>query len=392
MQISLSSQMITVITIGFFQAFFFAFLALSKRKKEVADYILAALFFLLCYQLAVNFVMASEYRQRFPHLIGTEGSVSLLYGPLLFFFIKNYISEKRTFKLKYLLHFIPFLYDHIYNMFVFYPKSGDEKIQDLLEIMAGKPDFELSISLLLYSLSPLIYCVWSLSVLRVHRKNLKKLYSFTSEKLQLDWLWILTWSMLIVGTISLILNFIIVFFDVADWVQLRLLMLSAAAVWVFFLGYYSVRKTPFYRSYHIDGIDTLEIDEIENDRDKYERTRLKDDDIEAISAKLDHYLQIGKPYLNKNLTVGELADAIEVPAYQLSRLINAHYGQTFFELINTYRVKEVKKRFFDPKFSNLTLLGIAMECGFNSKASFNRIFKQLTNQTPTEYIKTKKVA
>jgi len=52
----------------------------------------------------------------------------------------------------------------------------------------------------------------------------------------------------------------------------------------------------------------------------------------------------------------------------------------------------VKKRFFDPQYSNLTLLGIAMECGFNSKASFNRIFKQLAGQTPTEYINTRKSA
>ena len=104
------------------------------------------------------------------------------------------------------------------------------------------------------------------------------------------------------------------------------------------------------------------------------------------------YLDESKPYLNKNLTIGEMADSIEIPAYQLSQLINDQLGQSFFEFINSYRVKEVKVRFFDSKFSNLTLLGIAMECGFNSKASFNRIFKQLTNQTPTEYIKTKKAA
>jgi AraC-like DNA-binding protein len=177
----------------------------------------------------------------------------------------------------------------------------------------------------------------------------------------------------------------------ADWVQLRLIILSVGAVWVFFLGYYSVRKTPFYRSYRIEGIDTLD-DEEETNSEKYEKTRLKEEEIEIISKKLNSYLLDEKPYLNKNLTIGELAEAIEVPAYQLSQLINGPLGQSFFELINSYRVEEVKKRFFDPKYSNLTLLGIAMECGFNSKASFNRIFKQLTNQTPTEYIKTKKAA
>ena len=383
--------MTPIIAIGFIQAFFFFILAMAKRKKETADYILAALFLLMCYHLFANFVMISEYRERLPHIIGTAGPISLLYGPLLYFFVQNYISRKNLLRPRHLLHFLPFVIDHIYNFFIFYRQSGSEKIMDLEEIIAGIPDFELRFSLMAYSLSPLIYSIWSVLVLRIHRRNLKKLYSFTSDHLKLEWLWILTWSMLVVGSISLILNSIIVFTDIADWVQLRMMILSVAAIWVFFLGYYSIRKTPFYRSYHIEGIDTLEIEK-EQVKDKYEKTKLKDDDAEEIRVKLDAYMESEKPYLNKNLTIGELAEAIDVPTYQLSQLINGHMLVSFFEFINSYRVNEVKHRFFDPKYSNLTLLGIAMECGFNSKASFNRIFKQLTNQTPTEYIKTKKVA
>jgi len=383
--------MTIIVIIGFIQAFFFFILALSKRKKEVADYILAVLFFLMCYHLGANYVMITDYKFKFPHIIGTSGPISLLYGPLLFFFIKNYISGKHIFKLKYILHFLPFIIDHIYNFIVFYRQPGSEKIMDLEEIIAGKPDFELSFSLLAYSLSPLIYSFWSVLVLRVHRKNLKKLYSFTSDLLKLEWLWILTWSMLVVATISLILNSIIVFSDIADWVSIRKMIMSVGAIWVFFLGYYSVRKTPFYRSYHIEGIDTLEMEK-EPVKVKYEKTKLKESEAETMTQKLVDFMKKEKPYLNKNLTIGELAEAIKVPTYQLSQLINGHIGQSFFELINSYRVKEVKKRFFEPKYANLTLLGIAMECGFNSKASFNRIFKQITNQTPSDYIKTKNAA
>lgn len=384
--------MITIIIIGFIQAAFFTVLALSKSRKETADYLLAALFLLLSYQLWVNFVMVTEYRNVFPHFIGTAGPNSFLYGPILFFFIRNYISKSHTFKPRHLLHLIPFLLDHVHNWFVLYPKSGAEKVQFLLNIMDGTPDLELSLTMLLHPISPLIYCIWSLSVLHLHRRNLRKFYSFTSANLQVEWLWILTWSMLIVGAICFILNSIIIFSHVADWVQLRLMILTAGAVWVFFLGYYSVRKTPFYRSYYIEGIDTLDHSKADQSGNKYEKTRVKDEDIQSIRTRLDQYLKFAKPYLNRNLTIGDLAEAIEVPAYQLSQVINGHLNQTFFELINSYRVNEVKQRFFEPRYSNLTLLGIAMECGFNSKASFNRIFKQLTNQTPTEYIKTKKVA
>jgi len=382
-----------IIIFGFIQAFFFAVLALSKKKKEVADYILALLFLLICYQLVVNYITVEpELREKYIFVVGTAGPVSLLYGPLLFFFLKNYISKNQRFKAKYLLHFVPFLLDHLDGYLKFYRQSKTEKLADIQEIIDGQPDADLSVFLLIRSIHPIIYCLWSISVLKVHRKNIMKLFSFTSERLTLDWLWYLTWSMLIVGFSAFILNVTIVFGDVADWVQLRMIIFVIGAFWVFFLGYYSVKKTPFYRSYHIEGFDTLEFDNISQQSEKYEKTRIKTDEIPELKKKLIAYMDDNAPYLNKNLSIGELAESIEIPTYQLSQLINDQLGKTFFEFVNAYRVEEVKKRFFDPQFSNLTLLGIAMECGFNSKASFNRIFKQLTNQTPTEYIKEKKAA
>ncbi len=384
--------MTIIITFGIIQAFFFAILALAKKRKETADYILAALFIILGLQLCINDVMFSDFRIEYPHLIGTAAPFTFVYGPLLFFFIKNYISESRSFKPKYLLHLIPFVLDHIHNYIFLYTLTGSQKLAELNEIVSGIPDYEDSTLIFLRTMSPLIYCVWSLNVLKVHRKNLKKLYSFTTDKLKLDWLWYLAWSMLIVSVLALTINAIIIFFDIADWIKLRMIIFSVVAVWVFLLGYYSIRKTSFYRSFCIEGIDTLELDDLSKQPEKYEKTKLKEEDIPGLKNNLLNFLKIHKPYLNQNLTIGELADSLDIPAYQLSQLINDKLGQSFFELINSYRVAEVKERFFDSKFSNLTLLGIAMECGFNSKASFNRIFKQFTGQTPTEYIKAREVA
>ncbi len=383
--------MITIIAIGFIQSAFFAALAFAKQQKQTSDYILGVLFVLICYHLGVNFVLVTDYRSQFPHLIGTQGSISLLYGPLLFFFVRNYIRTKRQFRYRYLLHLLPFLLDQLYHAWFFYPKSGEEKVQAVLDIMNGRPDSTLSISLLLYSLSPLIYSVWSVNTLKTHRQNLKKFYSFTSEKLKIDWLWTLTLSMMILSFIAVTLNSIIIFSHIANWIELRLIVISSGAAWVFFLGFYSIRKTPFYRSFHIEGLNTLDPDASNNSGDR-EQYRLADKDIEMIKRKLQDFLKMSRPYLNKNLTIGELAEAIDVPAYQLSIVINKHMKTSFFELINTYRIEELKQRFFEPRYSNLTLLGMALECGFSSKATFNRIFKQLTGQTPSEYIRQTKAA
>jgi len=99
-------------------------------------------------------------------------------------------------------------------------------------------------------------------------------------------------------------------------------------------------------------------------------------------------LEEERPYLQSRLTLQELASKLDLPAYQLSQLINREFGQNFFELINHYRVEEVKKKLADPAFQHLTYLGIALESGFNSKASFNRIFKKMTGKTPNEYRKS----
>jgi len=71
----------------------------------------------------------------------------------------------------------------------------------------------------------------------------------------------------------------------------------------------------------------------------------------------------------------------------LSQIINENFNRNFYDLINEYRVKEVKKCLSNQKYNNFTLLGIAYECGFNSKASFNGVFKKFTGLTPSEFKK-----
>jgi AraC-like DNA-binding protein len=126
-------------------------------------------------------------------------------------------------------------------------------------------------------------------------------------------------------------------------------------------------------------------------REKYEKTRLQDSAYEQYKNMLLDYMEREKPYLNQKLTIAQLAQQLDIPVHHLSQLLNEHLEQNFFEFINNYRIEEVKKLNADPASSNLTLIGIAMESGFSSKSSFNRIFKQFTGKTPSEYFKSEKI-
>jgi AraC-like DNA-binding protein len=92
-----------------------------------------------------------------------------------------------------------------------------------------------------------------------------------------------------------------------------------------------------------------------------------------------------KPYLDPDLTIGVLSEKVKIPDVRLSLLLNNEINRNFFDFINSYRIEEFKKQVKNPENNNLSLLGIALNCGFNSKATFNRVFKKYTEMTPKEY-------
>ncbi len=97
-----------------------------------------------------------------------------------------------------------------------------------------------------------------------------------------------------------------------------------------------------------------------------------------------------KPYLNPELNIFQLSDILNVKKHHLSQVINEKSGMNFFDFVNTFRVEEIKRNLADPSLKNLTLLGIGLESGFNSKATFNSAFKKFTGLTPSDFQKTLK--
>ncbi|NOY60505.1 MAG: helix-turn-helix transcriptional regulator, partial [Calditrichaeota bacterium] len=95
--------------------------------------------------------------------------------------------------------------------------------------------------------------------------------------------------------------------------------------------------------------------------------------------------QTQKPYLISDLTLPQLANMLHISAHNLSEILNTYMQKNFFDFINHYRVEEVKNKLSDPKTQHLNILAIAFDAGFNSKTSFNTIFKKYTGQTPSQF-------
>jgi len=104
--------------------------------------------------------------------------------------------------------------------------------------------------------------------------------------------------------------------------------------------------------------------------------------------RLEDYTQKEKPYLDANLTVDKLAAQTHIPRHYLTQILSEQLNKNFYLYINEYRINKVKQLLEETETQNMTLLEVAYESGFNSKSTFNSIFKKITNMTPTQYKKS----
>jgi AraC-like DNA-binding protein len=106
-------------------------------------------------------------------------------------------------------------------------------------------------------------------------------------------------------------------------------------------------------------------------------------------AKLLQLMAEAQPWLEPELTLAELAHRLRTNTSLLSHVINTGCGQNFNDFVNRYRVAEAERKLQDPRLAHYSLVGIALESGFNSKSTFNRVFKKLTGRTPGEVARPK---
>jgi len=108
---------------------------------------------------------------------------------------------------------------------------------------------------------------------------------------------------------------------------------------------------------------------------------------EKILLTVLNYMQNNKPYLEPELTLDQLASQLSLKSRVLSQVINEILGQNFYDFINRHRIEEASRLLTNPKDEKITILEVLYEVGFNSKSSFNTLFKKYTGVTPTEFRK-----
>jgi len=157
----------------------------------------------------------------------------------------------------------------------------------------------------------------------------------------------------------------------------------AAAVYIYAIGYLGLSRSGVFTE--LVTIETKELEKEYFTNDKYEKSGLSEEKADEYYQKLILLMEEEKIFKQIKLTLGELAEMISISSHNLSEVINTKTEMNFFDFINRYRIEEVKKEIIKPENDNLTLLAVAMDVGFNSKSSFNTLFKKYVGLTPSKY-------
>lgn len=206
------------------------------------------------------------------------------------------------------------------------------------------------------------------------------------DKLSFDWMKFLAFGLIFLLSGALILVILHDFFSF----QFSLYSLFAIVVLLFVnvLGFRGIKHSTIFNRTVIPYSQPQAEEQAPVDKEKsYANYGLKQDDAVSLSEQLKNYMKTEKPYTNMDLTLKDLASALDTYPHYITQVLNTVFNQNFYDFVNTYRIEEAQKRLHDPQFKNLTILAIAYDCGFNSKSTFNRIFKQKTELTPSDYRK-----
>ncbi|MBO3115700.1 AraC family transcriptional regulator [Winogradskyella sp. DF17] len=357
---------IILLSIGALQGLIYgAILWINQNPNRTANRFLATILFFFSYRLIVEIfkLFGLGNYDIFYHVFL---EFNWIYGALIYFFTKAYVSPQFKLSFKYdWIHFLPVLIEFLWSNFIktqnFFWDGTRESLSWLgywgyVVWMHYPTQYIISAGLVIF------YILKSERMLSV-----KDYETYQVIPHKTDWisriLRIMKWYAI---TILLVVLIDFIFLDYAFNRSYHYPIFIGMALITYWLG-----LEGFNRKQDI----VLKQKYILNDK---ETAQLK-----PIADKLKSIMIEAKVFKNPDLTLNILSESIEEKSYLVTKCLNLLFHKKFNDFVNEYRIEELKLLLKDPKNSNFTLLSLAFEAGFNSKASFNRAVKKLTGQSPS---------
>ena len=352
-------------------------LLIKSTKKELPQKLLIVFFtILLCYIVhAYSDVHDIEILWIVTFVF--NDALELVVGPILLLYVKSLFLDTKELVKRNWVHFIPLVgYFFLISLPMLLSIVQKSFVFNYLKLLNDNSlwMFTFFIALLI------VYMLWALKLFLTYR-NIVPLNFSTIPKSDLSWVRNMLVGSIIVASVSLLMNVrdIITGNQVdTDWIILILV-----TIFIAYLGYYGVKQTKML----LPDFLILESNTKKNKLNNTSRYSYDENELKQLKKMLLSIVNEQKVYLDEDLTLNKLAQQIPTTDKKLSTLLNQYMKTTFYDFVNKHRVESVKEKLKSNDFAHLTILGIAYESGFNSKTSFNRIFKKETGLSPSEYKK-----
>jgi AraC-like DNA-binding protein len=358
------------------------FLFSSKQGKRISNILLGAFFFTLCLNLVDVFLLLERVYFSYPSLALWGSCLPLVFGPLLYLFTRSVLRPHFQFSPTFWLHFIPFALFFFITEFVYVSQTDSFKQKILQDIIDRKvpPQFYL-VSAIIF-LHFLAYILASLQLIKKYRLTAA---NYFSNERQVNTRW-LSSTILFFGGLMVLSMFnggmSLTGYARYYFVLLNVIILAMIA----FLNqvlFRAMRNPGFLRFEKEDKLTPA----FKQEEDTKPLSTLPNPEKENLVVRIKTYMDQQRPWLEPDLSLETLAGQLQVKPKLLSQVINESLHQNFFDFINRYRIEEAKRLLTNPKDKKITILEVLYEVGFNSKSSFNTLFKKYTGMTPSEFKK-----
>lgn len=356
-----------VLFAGIIQGIFLTFsLHFISQKNKKANKILIIIIGLATFMFAGKMATYQlEYSWIWRPALLTDCSI-YLFGPLLYMYFRALVFKYHPKNILAFKHYIPTLI-----LFLFFCWTLTLTTEEYFGMSYSIEMFYAYLAMELTGvISLIVYSYLSFKIVKyikntdhkisAHKKEIARYIQFILIGL---FFMIVFWAFGIFRTYAL--------HSFTSYISYQLLWISMT-VFLFIVGYFSFTQPEIVR---------LPIEKL-----SLKKNRLNKKEIEIITEKLQHLLQEEQIFMHSDLSLKILAKKVDTSANNLSWLLNSVFEKTFYEFINEYRVKAFLAKVKEGEHKKQTILGVALDVGFNSKSTFNKSFKVIMNDTPSRYI------
>lgn len=328
---------------------------------------------------------------------------TLLIGPSIYFYTQSLLNPRFKFTKKHWLHLLPAVFYLIYSLIIF---IIDKIILHQYYFYANGKDKDFETWYQIIGLvSMVIYALLSLRYYLLYKKFIFQYISF-ADYTQLKWIRDCLFTFITMLLVQLV--FFVLFPDWGSFLEKWWYYFFFAFLhyYIGFKGYinnmkgtlpFYVYRLPYTSIVQLPNVSPLELSIKQNALQSEvvaevieitEEGTESDDTLQQWKEKLELLVWNDELYKNPKLTLLDITLSLQTHPTLISRMVNKGYNMNFNDWINNYRVKAIIAMLQHYEHEKQTLLGISIDCGFNSKTSFNRCFKKVTGLSPKEFIKT----